>query len=162
VRSEPIASAAAPAAPIVSQARSDSWLMATPLAVAIFALGFAIQLNNGALTPTALFLVTVAFAGLAVAVMSPTAQWLEALCDRPAVFVLGVGLAVDLGTILTSPAGVYLRGGADAYDSHHFAIALSAILAGAGLSTRPWLGPFRVPLLLGAYFFLGVWLIKGS
>jgi len=146
----------------LSTTRSDSWLMGTPLAIAVVALGLAIQNNNGAFSPAALLWVTIGVVGSAAAVLSPTARSIEKLGDRPIVLVLSIGLAVQLGYGLTSPAGVYLAGAPDLYDRHHFLVAAAAVLAGAGLSFRPWLGRLRVPLLLAIHFALGVWLIKAS
>jgi hypothetical protein len=136
--------------------------MATPLALCAVLLGLAVQINNGALDSWALLLVTIAIACSAIAVVSPSARTIEAWGDRPAMLVLGLGLAVQLGVILTSPAGVYLRGGPEVYQPHHVAVAVASVLAGAGLSVRPWLGRLRMPLLLAVHFFLGTWLIKAS
>jgi hypothetical protein len=146
----------------VVRTRPDTWLMATVLAIAAVALGVAVQLNNGTYTPEALMLVTLAFAGCIAAVVAPSASFIERWGDQPAVFILGAGLALQLAMVLTASAGMYLHGGPDVYGPHHIATAIAAVLAGAGLSRRPWLGRARMPLLLGVYFFLGVWMIKMS
>jgi hypothetical protein len=106
-------------------------------------------------------LVTVAFVCCGIALVAPSAKWIESLGDRAPVFILGVGFGFQLAVILTSPAGVYLQSDAD-YQWHHAAIALAAVLGGGVLSVRPWLGRFCVPLLLSVHFFLELWLIKAS
>jgi len=136
--------------------------MSALLAVAVVALGYAIQLNNGAYTPEALRLVTIALVACLAAVVLPGWRSIERRGDGPAIFILGATLAFQVGVILSSPAGVYLRVGAEAYDTHHRAVAVLAVLAAAGLSTRPWLSQLRMPLILAVYFYLGVWLIKAS
>jgi len=136
--------------------------MGMPIAFSVVALGLAIQNSNGALSSTALAWVSVGVAGLAAAVLSPAVRSIEMLGDRPIVLILAIGLAVQLGYILTSPAGIYLAGPPDLYDWHHRLVAGAALVAGAGLSFRPWLGRLRMPLVLGIHFALGVWLIKAS
>jgi hypothetical protein len=145
-----------------AKSRSDTWLNSSLLVVAAIATGAAIQQNNGALSPAALLLVTIALVGCLAAVTLPTARWIERFGDQPAMFLLGLGLVYQVATILTNPAGLYLRGSADATQRHHWAVAAAALLAAAGLSWRPWLGRLRIPLLLVVYFYLGTWLIKES
>jgi hypothetical protein len=147
---------------LVAFGRRDSWLASTALIVAAIALGFALQLNNGAYTSGAMGLVTLAFSCCILAIVGPRIEWIERWGDAPAVFVLGLGLAFQFAVNLASPAGIYLQGGVETYVPHHAAIAVAALLAGAGLSKRSWLGAARMPLLLAVYFFLGTWLIKAS
>jgi hypothetical protein len=135
--------------------------MAAPLGLAAILIGYAIQLNNGSFNSDALIFVTVAIAcsGFAVAAGGPR---IERWQDRPVVVVLALGLAYQLGAMLTNAPGVYLSVAAEAYRPHHFAVAAAAILCGAALAHRLAPGRAVVPLLLCTYFFLGHWLIKSS
>jgi hypothetical protein len=136
--------------------------MATPLAVAVVAIGRAVQLNNGAFTPEAFHWIAASVACSVAAISFADTRFVKSLGELPVVTVLGVALAYQFGAIFSSPPGIYLHPAVDGNDTHHYAVAVGAVLAGAGLSVRPWLGRWRMPLLLATYAFLGRWLIAAS
>jgi hypothetical protein len=121
-----------------------------------------VQINNGAFTEQALLCITVAIVSGIFAIAPGAVRWVDALGDRPAVTMLGIALLYQFGAMLTSPPGVYLQVTQDQYETFYFGVAGAAILVGAGLSARPWLGKLRFPLLLVIAFILGRWLIKAS
>lgn len=149
-------------APKVAPGRRDSWFMATPLAIAAVAVGVAIQLGGGTYTPEAMLLVTLAFACCFLAITMPSLRWVERAADSPAIFVLGAGLAVQLALAFGSPVVVYAAADTKIYELHRESLALAAILAGAGLSRKPWLGRARMPLLLALFVHLGITVVKSS
>lgn len=140
---------------------SESWLAAMAFAVSATLLGYAVQLSNGALSNPAMQHALWAFALCLFAVLAIPLRLLERLGDGPVILALGVALAFQIGLQLVSSPGLYLRPGHDlAY--HHRLLALAAILCGALLSRRPWLGRLALPALLGVFWLLGSWMLAAS
>ncbi len=143
--------------------RKEGVTGATALAVAAIALGYAVQLSNGNLHPEAIRYLTLALGLLLLAATSVRVPRLEALGDGPLVAVIGTGLAFQIGQLLTTSPGIYLRlPGPAALLPFYFGLAVAAVLCGAGMGQRPWAPRLRIPLLLATYFFLGAWMLRAS
>ncbi|HEY8207620.1 MAG TPA: hypothetical protein VIG99_09075 [Myxococcaceae bacterium] len=140
----------------------DLWLSAVALAVAAGALSYALQDNNGNLSPTALGLLTLTIACVTLVVVHPRIPALERWADQPAMLILGAAIAGEIGLSLITPAGMYLRVGPTTYLVHHLLVAAAAVLAGTQLSEKPWLGRAGMVLLLGVHFALGLWVVNAS
>ncbi|MBI3183477.1 MAG: hypothetical protein HYZ28_15170 [Myxococcales bacterium] len=139
----------------------DVWLSAPALAIAAILLGYALQLTNGTLHPTAIGCLIGSIALAVLALASIRVAVIERRNDRLAVAILGAGLAYQFGVHLTTAPGVYLRHGAD-FVTHHYYVVAAAVLLGAALSPRPWLGRAAIPLMLLGHFLLGLWLLEAS
>jgi hypothetical protein len=140
----------------------DAWLTATALVVGATAMGYAIHHNAGNLSPTALFLLTVAIACAAVAVLQPRVGAVERWGDRPAMVLAGVAVAWEIGQALVTTPGAYVRVQPMTYVVHHLLIAAAAVLAGAQLAEKPWLGRVGLVALLGVHLALGIWMVQVS
>lgn len=140
----------------------DLWLSALALALASSGLGYALQDSNGNLSSMALGLLTATIALTALAVLRPRAGFIERWGDRPAMVVLGAAIAFQFGLELVTPPAMYLRVQPSTYVTHHLMIAAAAVLAGAQLSSKPWLGWVGFAALLAVHLALGFWLIAAS
>lgn len=132
------------------------------VAAAAIALGHALRISNGALHPAALQWLTVAIVLAAAALLAPALPRIDRHVDGWVVLVVGMGLALQMGSHLTDPPGVALRASPAGYARHDLWIALGAVVAGGALSRRPWSGQWSVPLLLGVHLVLGLWLLEAS
>lgn len=141
----------------------DRWWTAAALGSAAVGLGWGLQQSNGTLQPDALGALTVAFALTLLGVLLPRLGGLERHGERVTAVLLGAGLALQLGELLTRPPGIYLQvHGPQAYARFFTLLAVAAVVAGASLSRSRWLGPVLVPVVLVVHWQLGVWLLKAS
>lgn len=133
-------------------------LALAPLALAAILLGYAVQINDGFYTPTALACVIAAI--LAVAA-SLSLDWTRN--DRLLPALLAAGIGSNLLLLATSPVGMYLPHPRPA--DHPLLIGL--ILAAALLVIQMLRDPARAwrrwfPALLVIVAVMGVWMIKAS
>lgn len=144
--------------------QGDRPLLAPLLSVAAVTLGYAIQFGNGARHPDSMVLLTVALVASLLAVVLPDARHarLVQLAERVTLLLLGVGLIGQFIFLVTSSPAVYLRPGRTGFTFFLTGIAVAAVLAGTGLTGRPWLGRLRLPLLVGVHAVLGSWIIHSS
>ncbi len=143
-------------------APSDRWIAAIGCAGAAIGLGYALQISNGTIHPEAITLLIVALVLAGISVAHPRLGLVERWGEPTAVAVLGAGLILGVFVHLTTSPGSYLQVGPDGYVRHHQWVAAMAVLAGAGLSKTPWLGPARTMLFLAVGFLLGLWLLSAS
>jgi hypothetical protein len=148
----------------LSASQSEPWTLVLSLTAAAASLGYAIQMANGNLSPQALLWLTSTLVFGTVALLRPRGDFVERWDDRLPMGLLGLALAGNFYYLLTTSPGIYLRPNAQwgGFAWYLAAVGLSAFIAGAGLSKEPWLGPWRMPILLALHFFLGVWLIHTS
>ena len=139
-------------------------LTATLLAGAALLLGAAMQAGNGTLVPGALALLTWALLCCGGAVVAwrwhlPLPSW----GDRPAVVILGLGLAWQVATLVSHAPGSYLRMGPGVSPADFgIGLVLASLFIGAVLAHRPWLGALSFLALIGIHFYLGLWLLRAS
>ncbi len=126
------------------------------------ALGHAVHLNNGNLSPQAIDWLTAAFALCLVGVVAPAVPWPKRWDETPVVALIGVGLCFQFAQLFTTSPGIYLRVGGRGFTPFFAGLAIAAVLAGAGLAKGGFLERVRVPLLLVTFAGLGVWLIQAS
>ncbi len=131
--------------------------------VAAGVLGHALAMSNGHQHDGAMKVLTVAIGLTLIGVVLPKIPLLARWGDQPILAVIGLGLIWQFGMLMHNPPGIYLQPRTPIQILEFF-IGLSAagVLAGAGLSEKPILGPWRMPLLLGVHFLLGCWLITAS
>lgn len=133
------------------------------LAAAALSLGVGLQYSNGGYSLPAINMLTATIVLCGLALLLPRVGRLEALGDRPMVFLLGAGAVLQLSLLMTADPGIFLEvEGPQKYAPFLSWLAVAAVLVGAGLSPRPWLGRAAVPLLLVVHVLLGIWLIKAS
>jgi hypothetical protein len=143
--------------------QGDRWSTALFCAVAAFAIGQAVQVANGGLHPESIKWLTIACVATFVAVVLPSHRIVEWAGERAVVLVLGLGIAYQFTQLLTAPPGIYLRmGGAVVATDFYLGLIVAALLVGAGLGRKPWLGRLQFPLLLLVFLWMGRWLIKAS
>jgi hypothetical protein len=138
---------------------TDRWSTALFCAIGAFAIGQAVQVANGNLHPDSIFWLTVACVATFFGVVLPTHAFIEWAGERAVVLVLGLGVAYQFTQLLTARPGIYLQTmSADFF----VGLVVAALLVGAGLSDKPWLGRLHFPLLLLVFLWLGRWLLKAS
>ncbi len=143
--------------------KTDRWSTALLCAIAAFAVGQAVQIANGNQHPESIKWLTVACLATLIGVVAPTHPLLEWVGERAVVAVLGLGVAYQFTQLFTAPPGIYLRiGGAVVGQDFYVGLVVAAVLVGAGLAPKPWLGRLHFPLLLLVFLYLGRWLIKAS
>jgi len=141
----------------------DRPVLALTLAAAAVCLGWAVQLGNGGLTPQALALVAIALAVTISGFLCPRLGKIEHWADRALVAVLGASIAGQFVLLFTAPPGIYLRlHGPNPLAWYQGGLAVAAVLAGAGLSGKPWLGRLALPALLLVHLALGLWVLDAS
>ncbi|HYV43815.1 MAG TPA: hypothetical protein VFA20_03095 [Myxococcaceae bacterium] len=140
----------------------DVWLSASALAVGASALAYAIHDNNGNQSPTAIALLTVAILCAALAVLHPQIPFVERWGDRPAMLILTLAIVGEMGLAFITSPGIYLRVQPMTFVIHHLLVAVAAVLAGAQLAEKPWLGRTGMALVLGVSFALGIWMVISS
>lgn len=126
-----------------------------------FALGQAVQVNRGTYHPLAVAWLTAAAlaCALALTALSPPFRRFEKAAQSLVVWVAGAGFAYQMAQLMIAPPKVAVPNAREAMAAYFRVVAFAAVLGGAGLSGRPWLGKL-VPWLLGAlYVYLGVWMI---
>jgi hypothetical protein len=138
--------------------------LAPLLSVAAVTLGYAIQFGNGARHPDSMALLTVALVASLLAVVMPDPRHARVvqMAERATILLLGIGLIGQFIFLATSSPAVYLRPGRNGFTSFLTGIAVAAVLAGAGLGGKPWLGRLRLPVLVGVHVALGSWIIHYS
>jgi hypothetical protein len=119
---------------------------------AAFALGVAVQLNDGALSPGAILWLTMALLALLLAPV-----WRRELSGRAVAAALATGCAVEGLLLFTRPPGIYLEPGPGGPWPYWAGVALLCALA--LLSARE---KRAFPFLLAVHFALGVWVLRAS
>ena len=138
----------------------DRWLSGAALALAAGILSWTLQQTNGTLRHDTIRTVTAVLVLVVIAVLAPRWRFFERFNEKPILLITAVAMAYQLSTQFTAPPGIYLRS-AD-WVPHHERAAYAVLACGMALAARPALGWLTVPLMLGAHFSLGVWLIKAS
>jgi hypothetical protein len=140
--------------------QAGSWAAPAALSAAAVALGYALQMHNGAQQLDLVLYLSAALALCAAAVSAPPAPARLRLGEGALLALLVAALAFQMGELLTVPPGIYLRN-ADPKPFYR-ALALAAVLGGTFVSPNRWVGRLCVPLMLLVYLYVGVWLIKAS
>jgi hypothetical protein len=149
--------------PDLKPGRGHAWLLAACMLVGAIALGFAVQIKNGTLDPAAINLLTIAFVAAILGVSIPGLSYLDSLSDTPLHFLLGLGLAFQVGQMLITPPGAYLKISEPAAFLPYFAGLITVLVIGATwLWPIPWLKRLRLPVLVLVFVVMGVWMIKAS
>lgn len=151
------------AAVLKPREREDQRLTALCLLFAAFAIGQAVQVSNGNLHPEATRWLTIGLGLTAVGVLLPSPRWLEASGEGLVVAVAGAAVAYQFVQLCSTMPGMYLRlQGLHSLLPFFSGLALCALLAGAGLAKKPWLGVWQLPLMLLAFVMVGRWLLTTS
>lgn len=129
------------------------------LITAQFALGQALQVSRNASFSVALAWLTCAVLTCALAALFPRLRRFEKKAQSLVVLLAGAGIAYQMGQLMTARPGAapVPRG---AMVSYLRVLAFAAVVGGAGLSRRPWLGALVPWLLVAIYVYLGVWMIR--
>ena len=149
-----------PATPRTEQGRSVTALLCL---LAAFLLGHTLQLSNGTRHPQALSGLTGALLLVVLATALPHLPRVEPLARRALLPCASLAFLHQAWALTQQLPGSYLRLQSYAQLSPLYAgLAAAALLVGAGLGERSWLGRARVPALLAVHFALGVWLLHAS
>ena len=134
---------------------------ATLLALATVLLGQAIQTNNGNGAPEAWPFLVAALLASALAALGKPWRPLEKLGDATPVLVLGVGLAIQFAQLVTHPPGYYIRP-IPGFREFFAVVAAAGVVSGAALASRPVLGRYHGPLLVGLFAVAAWWVVRAS
>lgn len=126
------------------------------------ALGQAVHVKGGTYHPAALAWLTGAAlaCALALTALSPPFRRFEKAAQSLVVWVAGAGFAYQMAQLMIAPPKVASPGAREAMAAYFRVLAFAAVLGGAGLSRRPWLGKATPWLLSALYVYLGVWMIR--
>jgi hypothetical protein len=116
------------------------------LAASCILLGLTLHVSDGHFSAAG---ITGLFLTCAAVAMSFLAQ--PDVDDRAVERVLGVGLLLQFGALLSRPIGIYLQGGEAVLAIAPTAIGLMAVLVGTTLARRPLAKRATVPLILGLF-----------
>ncbi|MBK7858061.1 MAG: hypothetical protein IPJ65_05435 [Archangiaceae bacterium] len=142
--------------------QADRWATALFPAIAAFAVGQAVQVANGNVHPESIKWLTIACLATFVGVVLPTLGIINGPASRWWCSCSGLGVAYQFNQLLSAPPGIYLRANLVVPSDFHVGLGIAALLVGAGLAKKPWLGRFHLWALLAAFLFLGHWLLKAS
>ena len=134
---------------------------ATLLALATVFLGQALQANNGNGSPEAWQFLVATLVVSALAALGKPWSPLERLGDVAPVLVLGVGLAIQFAQLVTHPPGYYIRP-IPGFREFFAVVAAAAVVSGAALATRPVLGRYHGPVLVGLFAVAAWWVVRAS
>lgn len=132
--------------------------------LAAAAVAHACEFNSGVWDDKAIVWIAWGLALTIAAVLLPRQALLERASAGLLPYALAGAIAFEVWDLLTIHPGMYLRltGSPDPLDTWHGAIAAMAVLAGSCLAVEPWVGRWRVPLLLGSYVVAAWWIVKSS
>ncbi len=136
--------------------------MAALMVVSAICVGQAVQVANGNQKPLAIAWLTGAFVCLIPATVNVSIPLVERAQRWFPIFLLGLGLVLQFTQLSSRSPGMYLQISPRAFATFLAGVSAAAVVAGASMSEKGWLGPARLPLLLAIHFSLGVWLIKAS
>ncbi len=149
-----------PAAPRAGQGGSVTALLCL---LAAFLLGHTLQVSNGTRHPQALSGLTGVLLLVVLATALPHLARVEPLARRALLPCASLAFLHQAWALTQQLPGSYLRLQSYAQLSPLYAgLVAAALLVGAGLGERSWLGRARVPALLAVHFALGVWLLHAS
>jgi hypothetical protein len=137
-------------------------MSALAFVVAAIALGYALQVYNGAYADRwAMSALGLAMLFAALGVLLPRVPLAHDREERLLVAVGLIGLAYGAYALLTTPPGLYT--GRDAnLTLFHVGIVAATALAATALLRRPPLGRAHIPLLLVVHLLLGIWIVRSA
>lgn len=137
--------------------RPDTWQRLTGLALATVLLGHAL----GAARVEAFLFLTLALGACLMGTLGPRLlrRSRQTGSETAVLAILGFGLAWAFAELILEPSS--LVGPTDLADPGpvRAGLGIAAVLALAGLSPTPWLGRWRMPLLLAVFAGVGAWVI---
>ena len=141
----------------------DRWLTASASALAAIALGYAIAVNRGRSDLTAITWLTIALTATVVAVAAPAIRQVEALGERPVLFILGAGLFDQFAQFVATPPGplLFLIEARDR-PTYLVGLAVAVLLVSLCLLAPARLRRVGFPLLLLFHVLLGIWVIRAA
>lgn len=141
----------------------DARWLAPAGVIAAVCLGWALQISNGFLHPTAIRLVALSFAVFLAATVLPRPGWLAALDGRAVRALAVTGLVLHHWYLLTASPGMYLQvqEGGEQYFSVGVA-AMAAIGVAALWAPVGWRKAMLALVLVAAHAALGVWVLRHS
>ena len=146
-----------------NRANPDRWFLALCMLLGALALGYALQVNYGALHPKAIIYLTVAIFLALVGVVAPAIPWPLRPGETPFLILASFGLVFQLSQMLVTRPGVYLLPVEPAAFAPYFLGLFLAFLLACTLWWQPaWLARARLPLLTLAFLIIGIWIIRVS
>jgi len=139
----------------------DGTLFASLLATAAVVLAYGMQVSNATLQSDSLLALTFCLALTTAAFCLPSGGRVEQLGEHLPIWILGAGLALDFGLLLTWPPGIYLEVSPAQYAHFQFGIGVAAVLAGAALVNES-VGRVAFPFLLATHVLLANWVLRAS
>ena len=138
-----------------------------PLCAALFAIaavivGVALQVSDGSLQNGAIGIITLAFVAAIVSLARPSIGFIDRLGTRVPIAVMAAGLAVQFGLLLGGPPGIDMQIPLQEYAWFQSAAAAVGVFAGLLFVDVKWTRRLVFPLLLAAFFGIGLWMLKAS
>jgi hypothetical protein len=130
------------------------------LTAGLFALGQAIQINRGAFDPVAIAWLSFAVLAALVTGLSPRLPWLDARAESAIVVIAGLGFAYQMTQLFTTLPGDIAQPPPDVLAPFHRALAVAAVVGGAGFAKQPRFGKLQPLLLVAPYLYAATWMIR--
>jgi hypothetical protein len=147
----------------VNVSTSDRRLTAVCLAIAAFTLGQGILVANGAFAPQSIGWLTGTLAAALVGLVARWPAWLEVPVERLVLVLVSGAVGYQLWQLAVTPPGVYMQVRSLADLTPFYAgLTVAALGVGLGVSRRPVLGLLTPLVTVGAFVFLGAWMVKVS
>jgi hypothetical protein len=140
----------------------DGLLAPVSFVTAAVAIGYAVHLYNGAYTPESIHYLTIGLAACALGVVLPSLRARRPWLSRAAALVIAAGGALQIGLVLASAPGIYLRTSFWAEPDARVALAAAALLVGIGATGGRWAWRLTVPALCTIHFVFAIWTLKAS
>jgi hypothetical protein len=142
-----------------NESEQDRWL-APGAVVAVVAIGWALQIGNGAFHPDAVFWIAIGGLVALAMIVAPRpvglARWDRALV--PLLALLGLGL--QLWQLFHSPPGIYVRNEPATLAPFQYGVMAMAGMSVSTLWHTPlWARWFQIAALVSVHFALGAWII---
>jgi hypothetical protein len=139
----------------------DGVLPPLSFAIAAIAIGYALQIANGAYTPEALHYVTIGFTAAGLGVTLPRLDRFGRSA-AVAIIVLALGLTFQIALLLGNAPGIYMRTPWWSETNVRVILALAALLVGVSSGNGRWARRLTVPILLGSHALLAYWTVQAS
>jgi hypothetical protein len=142
---------------------ADRRLTVFCFAVAAFALGQGVLVANGNLAPMSITWLAVA---CVATVLGVTVRWpshFELPVENVVLVALAGAAGYQLWQLATTMPGIYLQlRGLDDLKPYYAGLAAAAFGVGLSVTRRPALGVLTPLVMVGAFWFLGAWMIRTS
>jgi hypothetical protein len=145
-----------------SKSSTDGLALPALCALSAVAIGYAVQLNNGAYGPEPLRYLTIGLGAALLAIAVPRFAMNRGAVVQTLAIAMGVASAFQIALIVGGPPGIYLRTAFWSDTEARFALVLGAVAIGLAAVGSRALQRGVVLVLFAVHVLLAIWTIKAS